>query len=101
MTEDEHSVGTRFFVLERLCKIAGTPVTPDGLSRFYNVYRVLVVMSGYLTPLTTFIGILRNLDDMEYVMEAARPGFVMIDLLWLHFFIRYSLLVIRNIFSEY
>jgi hypothetical protein len=25
----------------------------------------------------------------------------MIDLLWLHFFIRYSLLVIRNIFSEY
>lgn len=100
MTEDEYNAGTRFFVLERLCKIAGTPITPDEESRFYKVYRVLVVMSGYLTLLTTFIGIVMNLDDMGYVMEAARPGFVMIDLIWMHFFIRYTLLVIRNISSE-
>lgn len=100
MTEDEHNTGTRFFVLERLCKIAGTPVTPGEESHLYNVYRVLVVMSGYLTLVTTFIGIARNLDDMEYVMEAARPGFVMIDLIWMHFFIRYTLLVFRNISSE-
>jgi hypothetical protein len=96
--EDVDNAGARFLVLEKLCKIAGTPVTSDEESPVYNVYRVLVVTSGYLTLLTTFIGILKNLDDMGYVMEAARPGFVMIDLIWMHFFIRYSLLVARSVF---
>jgi hypothetical protein len=80
----------QFVLLETLCKIAGAPVTSAEASRFYGVYRVLVVTSGYLTLLTTFIGILKNLDDVAYVMEAARPGFVMLDLIWMHFFIRYS-----------
>jgi hypothetical protein len=81
--------GTRFAVLQKLCRIAGAPVTSHEESGLYNVYRVLIVTSGYLTLLTTFIGILSNLDDMGYVMESARPGFVMIDLIWMHFFIRY------------
>jgi hypothetical protein len=94
---EENSV--RFLVLEKLFKIAGTPVASEGGSILYRVYRLLVVPSGYLTLLTTFIGIVKNLDDMDYVMEAARPGFVMINLLWMHFFIRYSLLKYSEIFS--
>jgi hypothetical protein len=90
---DNGDNSVRFFVLERLFKIAGTPIASEGGSLLYRVYRPVVVMSGYLTLLTTFIGIVKNLDDMDYVMEAARPGFVMINLLWMHFFIRYSLLV--------
>jgi hypothetical protein len=92
MTGDGDNVGTRFGVLEKLFKIAGIPVTSDKKSRLYSVYQVLVVASGYLTLVTTFVGILKNLDDMGYVMEVARPGFVMIDLLWMHFFIRYYFL---------
>jgi hypothetical protein len=86
-------LGTRFAVLQRLCEIAGAPVTSQEQSGWYKLYRVLVVTSGYLTLLITFIGILTSLDDMGYVMETARPGFVMIDLIWMHFFIRYSLLL--------
>jgi len=92
MTPDEDN-SRRFLVLEKLFKIAGTPVTPEGGSLFYRVYRPVVVMCGYLTFLTTVIGIVKNQQDVDYVMEAARPGFVMINLLWMHFFIRYSLTV--------
>jgi hypothetical protein len=90
---DEQDAGARFLVLQRLCKIAGAPVTAEDASGFYKAYRLLVVASGYLTLLATFVGIVSNLHDMAYVMEAARPGFVMLDLIWMHFFIRYSLLV--------
>jgi len=92
MTDKQDNSG-RFLVLEKLFKIAGTPVAPEGGSLFYRVYRPLVVLSGYLTLLTTFIGIIKNQEDMDYVMEAARPGFVMINLVWMHFFIRYSMIV--------
>ena len=92
MSHNEDNSG-RFLVLEKLFKIAGTPVAEEGGSLLYRVYRPVVVLSGYLTFLTTFIGIVRNVEDMDYVMEAARPGFVMINLLWMHFFIRYSLIV--------
>jgi hypothetical protein len=93
MMEDGDTLASRFHVLEKLFKIAGAPVAADGESRSYTVYRVLVVVSGYLTLLTTFIGIVQNLGDMAYVMEAARPGFVMINLLWMHFLIRYYFLI--------
>jgi hypothetical protein len=93
MAEDGDSVAARFRVLEKLFKIAGIPVISDGNSRVYSVYQVLVVVSGYLTLVTTFVGIVKNLDDMGYVMEAARPGFVMINLVWMHFFIRYFFLI--------
>jgi len=92
MTGNEDNSG-RFLVLEKLFKIAGTPVAPEGGSLFYRVYRPVVVLSGYLTLLTTFIGIVKNQEDMDFVMQAARPGFVMINLLWMHFFIRYYLIV--------
>ena len=91
MTDNEDNSG-RFLVLEKLFKIAGTPIAPEGGSLFYRVYRPVVVLSGYLTFLTTFIGIFKNQDDVDYVMEAARLCFVMINLLWMHFFIRYSLI---------
>jgi hypothetical protein len=84
---------SRFLVLEKLFKIAGTPVAPEGGSLLYRLYRSVVVLSGYLTLVTTFIGIFKNIEDMDYVMEAARPGFVMINLVWMHFFIRYSLIM--------
>lgn len=92
MAEYRENVGGRFGVIEKLFKIAGIPVTSDEKSFLYSVYQVLVVTSGYLTLLTTFVGILKNLDDMEYVMEVARPGFVMINLVWMHFFTRYYFL---------
>lgn len=96
MTDNEDN-SVRFLVLEKLFKIAGTPVAPEGGSLFYRVYRPVVVLSGCLTFLTTFIGIFKNQEDMDYVMEAARPGFVMINLLWMHFFIRYSMIMARNV----
>jgi hypothetical protein len=92
MADTEDNSG-RFLVLEKLFKIAGTPVAPEGGSLLYRVYRPVVVLSGYLTLLTTFIGIIKNQEDMDFVMQAARPGFVMINLLWMHFFIRYYLIV--------
>jgi hypothetical protein len=92
MAEDWDKAGARFGVLEKLFKIAGIPVTAGEKSHFYRMYQVLVVASGYLTLITTFVGILKNLDDVEYVMEVARPGFVMINLIWMHFFIRYCFL---------
>ena len=96
MREKEDNSG-RFLVLEKLFKIAGTPVGPEGGSLFYRVYRRVVVLCGYLTFLTTFIGIFKNQQDMDYVMEAARLCFVMINLLWMHFFVRYSLIVALNV----
>jgi hypothetical protein len=92
MTENEDNSG-RFLVLEKMFMIAGMPVAPEGRSLFYRVYRPLVVLSGYLTLLTTFIGIVKNQEDMDFVMQAARPGFVMINLVWMNFFIRYYLIV--------
>lgn len=92
MTDNEDNSG-RFILLEKLFKIAGAPVASEGGSLFYRVYRPVVVLSGYLTLLTTFIGIFKYQEDMDYVMEAARPGFVMINLVWMHFFIRYSMAV--------
>jgi hypothetical protein len=90
---DNEENSSRFLILEKLFKIAGTPVTPEGGSLLHRMYRPVVVLSGYLTLVTTFIGIVKNLEDMDYVMEAARPGFVMINLVWMHFFIRYSLII--------
>jgi hypothetical protein len=89
MTDNGDNSG-RFLVLEKLFKIAGTPVVSEGLSLLYRVYRPIVVICGYLTLVTTFMGIVDNVDDIDHVMEAARLCFVMINLLWMHFFIRYS-----------
>jgi Predicted nucleoside-diphosphate sugar epimerases len=84
----QNNVDSRFEVLKRLFKIAGTPLFSDGETVLYKIYRTMIVFCGYLTLVTTFIGIVKNRNDIDYVMEAARPGFVMINLIWMHFFVR-------------
>ncbi|KAJ4451631.1 hypothetical protein ANN_03100 [Periplaneta americana] len=93
------SIDDRFHVLKKMFSIAGTPLVADNKSLWYRVYKPLLVVSGYLTLLTTFIGILKNLDNMDYVMEAARPGFVMINLLWMHFFISMKMDGVRRLLN--
>ncbi|PSN49704.1 hypothetical protein C0J52_05332, partial [Blattella germanica] len=89
----------RFQILKRLFKIAGTPLFPEKESNLYILYRNVVVVSGYLTLLTTFIGIVQNITDLEYVLGAARVSFVMINLIWMHFFISFNIQKVRNLLN--
>jgi hypothetical protein len=89
MVCEQGDMDRRFRVLKHLLTVGATPLFPDRGSRAYRVYQMIVAVSAYLTLVTTFIGIINNLDDVGFVMEAARPGFPMINVLWTHFFIRY------------
>jgi hypothetical protein len=83
--------------------IIGTPLFPVEGSRIYSMYRVIAYVSLYFTFVTTLIGILTKLDDMAYVLESARPGFAMFNVLWTHFFMRYQpkrLLINRVYFTN-
>jgi len=80
----------RFRMLKNMFIIIGTPLFPVKGSRIYIAYCFIVYLSLYLTFITSFIGILKNLDDMGYVTESARPGFAMFNVLWTHFFMRYQ-----------
>jgi hypothetical protein len=93
MLYEQGDMDRRFRVLNHLLTVGATPLFPDRRSLVYKVYQILVVVSAYLTLITTVIGIGKNLDDMGFVMEAARPGVPMINVLWTHFFIRYSQLM--------
>lgn len=79
----------RLQILNNIFLIIGTPLFPVEDSRFYSVYRIITYMSLYFTFVTILIGIFLNLDDMAYVMESARPGISILNVLWTHFFMRY------------
>jgi len=78
----------RFRILHLLFKLGATPLIPVG-SRLYNICCVLFMMCSYLTPPMMIAGVLQNLDDIEYIMEAARPLITISSLMWMNTFIRY------------
>lgn len=84
------NIDSRFHVLSNMFVIIGTPLFPVEGSRIYSAYRVLVYVVLCLTFVTVLIGISKNLDDMAYVMESARPGLAMFNVMWSHFFMRYK-----------
>lgn len=78
----------RFRILHLLFMLGATPLTPKR-SRLYNICRVLLLISTYLTPPLMVMGAWYNLDDISYVMEVARPLISIFSNLWMHFSIRY------------
>jgi hypothetical protein len=79
----------RFSVLQLLFTWAASPLFPVETSWLYNIYCFLLVVCTYLTQVMIFMGVLKNLDDIPYIMEAARPLITMLSFIWIHFFIRY------------
>lgn len=80
----------QFRILKHVMAVAATPLFPDSGSRAYRVYQVIVAACAHLMLVTAVIDITKKLDDMDFVAETARPCFPMINVLWIHFFIRYS-----------
>jgi hypothetical protein len=79
----------RFRVLQKLFVWGGSPLFPIERSWLYNIYCFLLVVCSYINQVLVVVGILKNLDDIPYVTEAARPLIMMCSVLWMHFFIRY------------
>jgi hypothetical protein len=94
MTEDtiykEDNNDDRFRILEHMFIVIGTPLFPVRGSRLYSVYRIVVYFSLCFTFVTIIIGIMKNFEDMDYVMESARPGLAIFNVLWTDFFMRYQ-----------
>jgi hypothetical protein len=78
----------RFRILFLLFKLGATPLIPVG-SRLYDTCRVLIMTCSYLTPPMMIVGALQNLDDIQYVMEVARPLITITSVMWMNTFIRY------------
>jgi hypothetical protein len=85
----KNNADLRFHIMNNMFVIIGTPLFPVEGSCIYGVYRLVAYAGLYLTFVTIFIGILNNLDDMAYVIESARPGIAVFNVLWTHFFMRY------------
>jgi hypothetical protein len=94
MAEDtnykEDNNDDRFRILKNIFIIAGTPLFPVRGSRLYGVYRIFASFSMCFTFVTAIIGIMKNFEDMGYVMESGRSVIAMFNVLWTHFFIRYQ-----------
>jgi hypothetical protein len=79
----------RFRILHWLLKWGACPLIPVEESRLYDMFYVLLVGCTYLTAIFIVMGILKNLHDVSYIMEAARPLLPMSSVIWKRFFIRY------------
>jgi hypothetical protein len=79
----------RFRILQWLFMWGASPLLPVEESRLYAMYCVLLVVCTYLTQVFLIMGILKNLHDISYIMEAVRPLLSMCSVIWMHFFIRY------------
>lgn len=79
----------RFRILLWIFKWGACPLLPVEGSRLYNIFCVLLVVCTYLTQVFVVVGILNNLHDVSYIIEAVRPLLSMCSVIWMHFFIRY------------
>jgi hypothetical protein len=79
----------RFRILLWLFKWGASPLLPVEGSWLYNMFCGLLMVCTYLTQVFVVVGILNNLHDVSYIIEAVRPLLSMCSVIWMHFFIRY------------
>jgi hypothetical protein len=79
----------RFRILLWLFKWGASPLVPVEGSWLYNTFCVLLVVCTYLTQVFVVVGILKNLNDVSYIIETVRPLLSMCSVIWMHLFIRY------------
>jgi hypothetical protein len=89
----------RFRILYWLFKWGASPLIPVEESRLYDTFCVLLMACTYLTQAFIVVGILQNLHDVSYVIEAVRPLLSICSVIWMHFFIRYRVSLSAN-FNE-
>ncbi|XP_023704140.1 odorant receptor 4-like isoform X2 [Cryptotermes secundus] len=89
----------RFRIIQWLFMWVACPLVPVKGSRLYDMYCVLLVACSYLTQVFVVMGILKNLHDVSYIMEAVRPLLSMCSVIWMHFFISFKKQGVRELLS--
>jgi hypothetical protein len=64
------------------------------------MYRILAYFSSYFTDVTAIIGIVKNFEEMEYVMQSGLPRLAMFKVVWTQFFTRYQPVSLPIVFHK-